>query len=88
MRNTAAALISAALLSAPVAGAQTLTTSATGTDDGYYYSFWKDAPGQVSFGLQDGGRYTAVWSETINNWVGGKGWQPGGRKTVNYSGDY
>lgn len=66
--------------------AQDLTENSTGTHNGFYYSFWKDA-GNVTFGLREGGRYTSQWSN-INNWVGGKGWNPGGRKIVNYSGSY
>lgn len=69
------------------AQAQTcLTNSQTGTHDGYYYSFWKDS-GNVTFCLHPGGRYTSQWSN-INNWVGGKGWNPGGRRTVTYSGTF
>jgi endo-1,4-beta-xylanase len=69
------------------AQAQTcLTNSQTGTHDGYYYSFWKDS-GNVTFCLHPGGRYTSQWSN-INNWVGGKGWQTGGRRTVTYSGTF
>src|SRR5690606_35784150 len=43
--------------------------------------------GSVSFCLQNGGRYTSQWSN-VGNWVGGKGWQTGGRKVVNYSGTF
>lgn len=75
-----------ALFSASV-NAQTLTSNQTGTHNGFYYSFWKDS-GDASFGLQAGGRYTSQWSNGTNNWVGGKGWNPGGPKVVNYSGTY
>ena len=37
--------------------------------------------------MQAGGRYTSNWSG-INNWVGGKGWQTGSRRIVNYSGSF
>ena len=67
--------------------AQTLTSNQTGTHNGFYYSFWKDS-GDASFGLLAGGRYTSQWSNSTNNWVGGKGWNPGGPKVVNYSGSY
>lgn len=75
-----------ALLGVTNAHAQDLTNNSTGTHNGFYYSFWKDT-GNVTFGLREGGRYTSQWSN-INNWVGGKGWNPGGRKVVNYSGSY
>jgi hypothetical protein len=69
------------------AQAQTLTNNATGTHDGYYYTFWKDS-GSASMTLQPGGRYSSQWTSNTNNWVGGKGWNPGGPRVVNYSGYY
>jgi len=83
-----AALLCVAGLGLSSANAQTcLTSSQTGTNNGFYYSFWKDSPGTVNFCLQSGGRYTSNWSG-INNWVGGKGWQTGSRRTINYSGSF
>jgi hypothetical protein len=83
-----AALVCVAGLGISSANAQTcLTSSQTGTNNGFYYSFWKDSPGTVNFCLQAGGRYTSNWSG-INNWVGGKGWQTGSRRVVNYSGTF
>jgi hypothetical protein len=81
------ALICLTGLFASAANAQCLTSSQTGTNNGFYYSFWKDNPGSVNFCLQSGGRYTSNWSG-INNWVGGKGWQTGSRRVVNYSGSF
>jgi peptidoglycan-N-acetylglucosamine deacetylase len=77
----------ALLTTATTASAQTLTSNATGTHNGFFYSFWKDS-GDASFGLQAGGRYTSQWSNSTNNWVGGKGWKPGGVRVVNYSGSF
>ena len=85
--NITAALICAAALCMPAANAQTYTSSQTGTDDGFYYSFWTDGGGSVSFTLGSGGNYSSSWSN-VGNWVGGKGWSTGGRKTVNYSGSF
>ena len=86
LKKAAAAFACVAAFYASSAGAQCLTNNATGTHDGYYYSFWKDS-GNVTFCLQSGGRYTSQWSN-INNWVGGKGWSQGGRRTVTYSGSF
>lgn len=80
------ALTCVAALGVSIAHAQTLTSSQTGNHGGFYYSFWTDSQG-VSFTLQSGGRYSSQWSN-INNWVGGKGWQTGGRRVVNYSGSF
>jgi len=85
--GTAAVVAGGIALAAPAQAAdQTITNNSTGTHNGWYYSFWKDS-GNVQFTLSDGGSYRSSWSG-INNWVGGKGWATGGRKTVNYSGSF
>ncbi len=86
-KSVAKVFICAAVLCATAVSAQTLTSNQTGTHNGFFYSFWKDS-GDASFGLQAGGRYTSQWTNSTNNWVGGKGWKPGGAKVVNYSGSF
>lgn len=66
---------------------RTLTSNLTGTHNGYYFSFWKDS-GNASMTLRADGRYTSSWDRSTNNWVGGKGWATGNRRTVTYSGSY
>jgi hypothetical protein len=77
----------AALYAAPASAQTCLNNSQTGTHGGYYYSFWTDGGGSTTFCLQSNGRYTSNWSN-VGNWVGGKGWQTGGRRAVTYSGSF
>jgi endo-1,4-beta-xylanase len=78
------------VIAAPNAYAEadrTLTSNSTGTHNGFYFSFWKDS-GNASMTLRADGRYTSSWSNSTNNWVGGKGWATGTRRTISYSGSY
>lgn len=87
-RGLAVALISlGALYASPASAQQCLSSSSTGNNGGYWYSFWTDGGGSTSFCLQANGRYTSQWSN-VGNWVGGKGWQTGGRRAVTYSGSF
>lgn len=62
-------------------------SNTTGTHNGYYFSFWKDS-GDACMTLLADGRYTSRWGNSTNNWVGGKGWATGSRRTITYSGSY
>ncbi|KAJ8501876.1 hypothetical protein ONZ45_g11971 [Pleurotus djamor] len=65
------------------------TPSATGTSNGYYYSWWTDGAAAATYTNGAGGQYSLSWSGNNGNLVGGKGWNPGSSsRTINYSGTY
>jgi endo-1,4-beta-xylanase len=66
---------------------RTVCSNTTGTHNGFYFSFWKDS-GDACMVLRADGRYSSSWSRSTNNWVGGKGWATGSRRTISYSGTY
>ena len=52
------------------------TPSATGTHNGFYYSWWTDGQAQATYTNGPAGQYSVQWSGN-GNLVGGKGWSPG-----------
>ncbi|MBR8744877.1 glycoside hydrolase family 11 protein [Nocardiopsis sp. MG754419] len=90
LRLTGAGALVAAVPSLMMCGAaraETITENRTGTHDGYFYSFWTDRPDSVSMTMGPGGSYGTEWSDS-GNFVCGKGWRTGGRRSVTYSGTF
>ena len=58
-----------------------------GINSGFFFSFWSDGQGSVTYNNLAGGSYNSQWNN-VGNFVGGKGWNPGGPKTVQYNGTW
>ena len=68
----------------PVAAANhtAISTNQTGTNNGFFYSYWKDS-GTANMTLGSAGNYSVSWSlGGSGNFVGGKGWNPGSSSRV------
>jgi len=62
------------------------TGSGTGTNNGYFYSFYNSASG-VTYTNKAGGEYAVTWVND-GDFVAGKGWNPGSAMVVEYSGTW
>ncbi|KAL2263592.1 hypothetical protein VTK26DRAFT_6059 [Humicola hyalothermophila] len=62
-----------------------VTPNSEGYHNGYFYSWWSDGGGQATYTMLEGSRYKVSWRNT-GNFVGGKGWNPGNGRTINYGG--
>jgi endo-1,4-beta-xylanase len=64
-------------VAAEQSNAQTITSNQTGTNNGFFYTYWKDA-GSATMTLGGAGNYSVNWNlGNTGNFVGGKGWSTG-----------
>lgn len=55
---------------------ETITTSSTGTYDGYYYSLYEENNVGVTMNIGSG-EYSVTWTSAATDVVAGIGWMPG-----------
>lgn len=65
-----------------------ISSSATGTTDGFYWSFWTDTPGDAQYTNGAGGEFSVTWSGNKGNFVAGKGWSKASGQSIAYTADY
>lgn len=58
-----------------------------GFHSGWFYSAWSQCANSLTYRNLPNGSYTSNW-RNCQNWVGGKGWNPGGPKVVEYNGTW
>nr|AAG44994.1 endo-1,4-B-xylanase B [Phanerodontia chrysosporium] len=63
------------------------TPAGTGTNNGYFYSFWTDGGGSVTYNNGPAGEYSVTWSNA-DNFVAGKGWNPGSAQAISFTANY
>lgn len=72
------------------ANGQTINNNGTGTNSGFYYALYSSGgSATMTFpaASQYPGNFQVSWSN-VNDVVGGKGWNPGSSRTVNYNVGY
>ena len=83
----AAVAAATAILPGTASADTTISSNATGTNNGYFYSFWEQASG-ATMTLGSGSNYSLTWNTASQNVVAGTGWNPGTSNTVSYSGTW
>jgi endo-1,4-beta-xylanase len=71
-------LSAAGAIASPTTGIdkRQITSSQTGYNNGYFYSFWTNGGGMVRYTNGPGGQYSVNW-EDCDNFTCGKGWSTG-----------
>lgn len=64
------------------------TPTGTGTNNGFFYSFYNSAAsGTVTYNNKAAGEYSVDWTN-CDNFVAGKGWATGSDRSIKYSGTW
>ena len=68
----------------------TVSSNGTGTDGGYFYTFWIDrVSGNASMTMDGANGYTTTCSNLTGGFVAGKGWATGSsNRVINFQGTY
>ncbi|KAJ5588938.1 endo-1-4-beta-xylanase 2 [Penicillium hordei] len=64
-----------------------LTTSQTGENNGYHYSFWTNGGGQVQYNNGKNGEYDVSWKD-CGDFTSGKGWSTGTNRDIHFAGNF
>ncbi|KAG6810567.1 hypothetical protein H0H92_011323 [Tricholoma furcatifolium] len=67
---------------------ETLTSSTTGTDSGYFYSLYLEDSSSDTTMTVNGNSYSLTWGSDAVDVVAGVGWNPGSAQTITYSGSF
>jgi endo-1,4-beta-xylanase len=67
--------------------ATSVCSNQTGSNNGYFYSFYTAGSGSACMTLGSGGNYSTSWSG-VSDFVAGVGWSTGSAQTVTYSGSF
>jgi hypothetical protein len=66
----------------PKNDARSGTTSISGTNFGYYYTFSADDGDAVTYSNLDDSEYSIQWNNNSGYFIGGKGWNPGSAQSA------
>jgi endo-1,4-beta-xylanase len=82
-----AVVVASATVFLPGVAQASVCSSQTGTNNGYFYTFWTEGSGSACMTLGSGGNYSTSWSGA-GDFVAGVGWSTGSAQTVTYSGSF
>ena len=73
----------ATIFAAPTSLQERNTPNESGANGGYYYQFWSDGNGAVTYTNGANGSYSVTWNGN-GDFTAGKGWNPGSARYENF----